>query len=494
MKARRYSTRTRLAAVAAVFACALGVRLVYATEALATIYGHEQERYRIAHFYHEAAAALAEGEDVAAFPSGVAPDETLIVGYPPGYFVLSGAIYRATGNSMGAVLIAQCLLDAVTAALLVLLGEALFSLGAGVVAGLLMALSPQFAYLSLVVKPDTITVLPVVVALLLVARALDRPALWKWIVAGLSLGVACWLRQNALLFAPVLGVVAMLAGGWREHWRGAALLVATCAVAVAPITIRNLVVYGRPIPVTVGSGFALLSGLARDDHAGRYGLPRFAYNYSVEEATRRGLAPEHFFAEYDRRQAGRARRLETKHTVLSLFVLDGIERDAERRAEAMRLIASDPVYFASIYWIRVQRLMGYTEQNRPVPLETARGARAHETLAFYEAVDPRWGRWRYYAERGSWYDFARPMLAAVQRVFVTPVVLGLALVGLALALWRDWRATVLVAAPAVYYVGLQSLMWAEFRHTLPAHVAVFVLVGVLASTVGGWARRRIPAR
>src|SRR5206468_3479061 len=64
----------RYAATAAVFALALGVRLLYATEAIGDVYGVEQERYRIAHFYHEAAASLAEGDDRVAFPHGLAPE------------------------------------------------------------------------------------------------------------------------------------------------------------------------------------------------------------------------------------------------------------------------------------------------------------------------------------------------------------------------------------------------------------------------------------
>ena len=64
---------------------------------------------------------------------------------------------------------------------------------------------------------------------------------------------------------------------------------------------------------------------------------------------------------------------------------------------------------------------------------------------------------------------------------MTPLILVLAAIGLAIALARDWRKALFLLAPAVYYVGLQSLMWAEFRHTLPAHVAVFLFVGVAVS-------------
>lgn len=480
----------RVAAIAAVFVCALGVRLLYATDALADLYGAEQERYRIAHFYHEAAASLAAGDDRVLFPRGLEPAETLLVGYPPGYFVVMAVVYRVTGDEMGAVLLLQCVLDAATAALLVLLGEALFSTAAGFVAGLLMALSPQFAYLSLVLKPDTLAVLPVAIALLLVLRALARPSVAPWVWAGLALGLACWLRQNALLLAPVLAAAALVAGGARANARGAALMLGACAVAVAPLAVRNMAIYGEPIPVTVGSGFALLSGLARDDHAGRYGLPRFAYNFSLEEAAARGLPPDYYFAEYDRMQGGRARAFESKHTVLSVFAVDGIARDRERTRRALEIIGSDPVYFASIYGRRLARLLGYTEQNRPVPLEPRPATRAHETLDFYRGIDPSGGLWRYYGERGSVVDYLRPPLARVQGLFVTPLVLAAAGLGLLLCAAASWRRALFLAVPAAYYLGLQSLMWAEFRHTLPAHLSLFLMIGLLAATLLGFLRRR----
>ncbi len=486
----RSRRRLRIAAMGAIFVCAFGVRLLYATDALGDLYGVRQERYRIAHFYHEAAASLAEGDDRVAFPRARAPGDTLLVGYPPGYFLFMAPIYAATGDSMAAVLLVQAAVDSATCVLLFLLGEALFSTFAGAVASALMALSPQFAYLSLVLKPDTLTVAPVLLAVLLIVRGAQTGRLSRWIWAGVALGVACWLRQNALLLAPALAAAALAACGWRATLKPAAAMVAACVAIVAPLTIRNLALYGDPIPVTVGSGFALLSGLARDDYAGRYALPRFAYNVSVEEAVERGLPPDYYFDEYDRLQARHERKYETKHTVLSVFAVDGIARDRARSREALRLIRSDPAYFATIYWLRVARLMGYTQQNRPVPLSAGRAERAGGTLEFYTSVDPARGRWRYYWNEGHAWDFARPPIAFVQRAFVTPVLLLAAAVGLVACAAASWRRLLLLAVLPVYYLGLQSLMWAEFRHTLPVHVVVFLLIGAAAAAAIAAARGR----
>jgi len=392
-------------------------------------------------------------------------------------------------DGMAAVIVAQCFVDAVACVLLLLLGEALISTFVGAVAGLLMALSPQFAYLSVVLKPDTLTVVPVLAAMLFVVRGLQRDELRSWLFAGVMLGVACWLRQNALLLAPALGAVAVVAAGRRMVVKRAAAMVGVCFALVAPLTIRNVAIYGDPIPVTIGSGFALLSGLARDDYAGRYGLSRFAYNVSVDEARERGLPDAYYFDEYDAHQAGHRRKFETKHTVLSVFAVDGIARDRERRREALGLIANDPPYFASIYWLRIERLLGYTQQNRPVPLEPRPAEHAYESLDFYRGIGA--GSGRYYAEHAHFWDNARPIVAAVQRIFVTPLLLAVAALGLVVCAVRSWRRALLLLTLPAYYLGLQALMWAEFRHTLPVHASVFILIGLACHTVTCAARRAI---
>lgn len=487
----RWNRRARLVACVLVFFVALGVRLLYFTRAEAELYGFEQERFRVAHFYHEAAASLVEGDDRMVFPRDMTAENTLPAGYPPGYFVFMAALYRIFGCDMAIVLLAQCVLDALAAVLLVLLGEALFSTGTGLVAGLLMALSPQFASLSLVVKPDTLTVLPVLGALLLVVRGVRLRQVSAFVLAGLVLGVACWLRQNALLLAPLLAVVALVVGDWRRLWRGALAMIVVCVAVVSPVTVRNYLAYGSVVPVAFGSGFGLLSGLARDDYAGRYGLQRFAYNVTIEEAQARGLEPDDYILRYEELQAGEARQFEVKHSVLSVFAIDGIERDRERTRRALELIRSDPAYYASICWVRVKRLLGFTEQLRAVPLEVGPRDHAFETPELFRALgDPE----AYYAVEGRLYDRVRPWLASAQRLFLSSLVLPPAAIGFLLIALAGWRRLFVLAALPVYYLGLQSLMWAEFRHTLPVHVSIFIAIGALVSVLwrvaDSWRKRR----
>jgi hypothetical protein len=240
--------------------------------------------------------------------------------------------------------------------------------------------------------------------------------------------------------------------------------------------------------VTFGSGFALLSGLARDDHARRYGLSRYAYNVSVEEARARGLDDDYYFRVYDDLQRDHRRKFDTKHTVLSVFNVDGIARDRERTRRALALIADDPAYFATIYVRRVARLYGFTEQLRVVPGSVRPPGRESRTRRFYDGLDAA-DVWE--AQFGASSDHVRALVGMPQRLFRTEFVLAAAALGLALTLATGWRRAAIVLAVAVYYVGLQALLWSEFRHTLPSHLATFLLVGV--AVVAAWRAARLAA-
>jgi hypothetical protein len=230
-----------------------------------------------------------------------------------------------------------------------------------------------------------------------------------------------------------------------------------------------VVSFGQPIPVAFGSGFALLSGLARDDYANKYGLTRFAYNFTVEEAEARGLPSDYFIAEYEAVQASQSRPLEVKHSVLSVFAIDGIARDRERSARAMQLIRSDPVYYASICWVRVKRMLSYTEQRKLVPLDDPGTLRAFEaSLAQGDSSAP---------------NAVGALIWRLQSFFQTRFILPVALAGLVLIAGAGWRRTLLLSSVPLYYLTLQSLMWTEFRHALPIHISVFIAIGVAVVAV-----------
>src|SRR6185295_2988652 len=135
-------------------------------------------------------------------------------------------------------------------------------LGVATIAGLLSALSPHLAYYSLSLSPETVAALPILLAVYFIIKAYKRPRLWLLAAAGVAIGLSCWLRANALLLAPflLLAIPVLFERGKRLRY-GAALVGVTILV-IAPITIRNWVLYHHFIPLSLGAGITLIEGIA----------------------------------------------------------------------------------------------------------------------------------------------------------------------------------------------------------------------------------------
>jgi 4-amino-4-deoxy-L-arabinose transferase-like glycosyltransferase len=127
------------------------------------------------------------------------------------------------------VLTAQALLTALLPAALLLLVTRVAGHRAGLAAGVLAALSPPLGYHASIVTPDALTALLAVLAVLPLgcARAARGAAGGAWLAAaGLTVGIATWLRPNFLLLGPVLALaVPFLLPTLRRPWARAAVMV-----------------------------------------------------------------------------------------------------------------------------------------------------------------------------------------------------------------------------------------------------------------------------
>ena len=346
--------RRRSLAVAAllVFAAAFGVRFLALQDARLE-YGKVQ--WAVTAGYKQVARLLAEGGVASFFAknSPLASPDTL--GHPPGYPFLLAAVFRATGESDAAVQLTQITCDALACVFLLLIVAELFpsNLAAAAVAAALSALSPQFSWNSVMMLPDTLAVLPVLAAVYCLARASrtrgDAPAaeerstratvegqperasrrrvLALMFAAGALIGVSCWLRANAMLLAPFLAFLAVpLLFPPGRRLRASAALLAGALLVVGVLTLRNAVVFGRFIPVSLGAGQTFLEGIADYDDENRFRIPRTDYGITTQEAE----------------ASGRAHHRET------LFGPDGVERDRARLARGFAVVRSHPFWFAGV--------------------------------------------------------------------------------------------------------------------------------------------------
>jgi len=103
--------------------------------------------------------------------------------------------------------------------------------------------------------------MPLVLASLIVlvrlARRRKPPVAWHMLLVGALLGVTAITRSQFLAFVPLALVILALA--WRRNALvPIAALVAGVGVAIAPVTVRNLVVSGELVPISTSGGASLL--------------------------------------------------------------------------------------------------------------------------------------------------------------------------------------------------------------------------------------------
>jgi hypothetical protein len=287
------------------------------------------------------------------------------LGHPPGYSILIAAVQSVFGSSDSAVQFVQIAGDALAAVMIFLIVAELLPLSAGAVAGLLAALSPQFAWNSVLLLPDSISVLPILLAIYLMARSLKNPRLLTFLLAGALIGISCWLRANAMLLSLFVALaVALLVSPTnfslsssrdndklkfvRRRWHFALAVVCGTLLIVLPLTLRNAIVFHRFIPLSLGAGQTLLEGIADYDHEGRFGIPQTDMGIMKQEAEIY-QRPDYYG---------------------TLFKPDGVERERARLSRGLAVIRSHPFWFAGVMAKRASSMVRL-ERARLISTQTA---------------------------------------------------------------------------------------------------------------------------
>ncbi len=273
-------------------------------------------------------ARILMNDGIASFFSPSSPlSDPNTLGHPPGYSILMALVFRVFGESDAAIQFVQISADAIAAVLVFLIASELLPKSVAIIAGLLVALSPQLAWNSILLLPDMLAVLPILLAVYCMVRAVRRgPRLIAILLAGALIGLSCWFRANAMLFAPFLAafVPALFERGKRLQF--AAALLSGALLVIAPLTIRNAFVFRHFIPISLGAGQTLLEGIADYDREGRFGLPDTDMGIMKMEAEL-----------YNRPDYSN-----------TLFNPDGVKRERMRLARGFSVIRSHPVWFFGV--------------------------------------------------------------------------------------------------------------------------------------------------
>ncbi|HVF43587.1 MAG TPA: glycosyltransferase family 39 protein [Pyrinomonadaceae bacterium] len=440
---RRPETRRKLLAFALVFAAAFCVRLLCWQDARAEA---RAVQWAVTENYKQQARLFDENGAPSFFTPGSPTNDPDLLGHPPGYPFVLALVYKLFGGSDASVQVFQIVCDSLAAALVLLIAAELLPFAAAVTAGALAALAPQFCWNSILLLPDTLSVLPALLAVLLLLRADRGRAIASAAAAGVLIGLSCWLRANALLLAPFLALAVPLLFARGVRVRVSLALVAGALAAVAPLTVRNAVVFGEFIPVSIGSGQTLIEGIGDYDPEERFGLPDTDVELQRQEAELYGR-PDY---------------------AASLFGPDAVARDGARRARAFSVIRAHPFWFASVMARRAASMLSLER----VPLAS-------------NAVPVS----------GGWTRPLRLTLRAAQRLFVTAVFLPLYALGLfLLARERRTRALAALAAVPLYYLCVQSALHTEYRYVLAIQYFLLVPAALALGRAGSWARGKWSGR
>ncbi len=435
LKVNRLATRRKLSILVLIFLTALGVRLLNWHSSHS---GVSAVQTSLVLNYKHQAHLIRENGLASLYDSSSSTNDPDLLGHPLGYPILLSLIYRVTAESDTATQLLQMILDSLASVIICLIAFELLPTAVGVFAGLMAAFAPQFSWNSILLLPDSLAALPILLAVLLIIRtrrqSANRTRLLLLLAVGALIGVSCWLRANALLLAPFMALLFLIVYRRGNRMRPALLLVAGAFLAIAPLTIRNAIGFGRFIPLSLGAGQTLIEGIADYNTDGTLGLPQ-----TDIELIRKEVEAYH-----------------RPDYANSLFTPDGPARDRARLLRGLAVIRTHPFWFLRVMLQRAASTLRL--ERTPLRLTTTESA-------------------------GGQSLFQWP-LRTIQRLFITAIFLPLTLIGAAILLYQRQLQTlaILLVVPC-YYFCIQSALHTEYRYVLVIHYFLFVLAAVGAYTI-----------
>jgi hypothetical protein len=439
----------------AIFAISFAVKSLHAADLSPAVHTSEQLAGAMTGEYDARAVSITSGHGLL-YSDDQDSSDTCQLSHAPGYSIFLSGNYRLLGRSYLTVQLVQNLLNSLSPVVLFLIGGRILSWRIGAIAGLLAATSHHLSYYSNFILPDSLAALPVLIAVLLVA---DQPlnkksSAWRFGAAGLLVGLSTWLRANSLILALWAGVFLVVCSPRRRRPALVlgALFVSAWALTVAPITIRNYLVYREFVPVQIGFGITLWEGIGDTDR-GRFGGPRSDGEVIAREEVL-----------YNEPRYG-----------YSWCTPDGIQRDRDRVKRSLAIISAHPFWFLGSILRRAETGIQY---NAHAPLVfraddkalAAAGATAREQVSDDDRLAFQRGEWALSA--GNLFEWSRRPVRAVQRIAKETLLLFIA-AGIIMASIVSRRAAVLMLVVPGYYLLVQSLLHTEFRYTLPMQYFLF---------------------
>ena len=160
----------------------------------------------------------------------------------PMYPYILAAVYYVVGHSYTVVYVLQMILGLGNLLLTYALGRRLFGHKAGLIAMVLMTAYAPLVYLETKLLTETLAIALNLTALLLLMRAMKRPGLTGFLVAGIVMGLSAVCRPSALVSVALIVAWMILSGPrspGRIGFRYTAIMALGVMLAILPVTARN---------------------------------------------------------------------------------------------------------------------------------------------------------------------------------------------------------------------------------------------------------------
>jgi len=369
--------------------------------------------------------------------------------YPPAFPALVALIYKVTGeHSAYSVQLVLWFADLILSFLLIA-GIALTGFGsrAAIAAAFVVALSPLFAMYAAYPSADVPTTWFVLAGNWLLLLAARRKSLWLALAAGAALGIACWLRVNPLYLCVgwAVALLIFLKDAWSLRLKMAAAVLAGTVVLIAPIVIRNYIVFPDFTPTGGTIGANLWEGLGETELGQQHGFILGDDKMVEVERQRKGWPAD--------------MRLEVQWP-------DGIRRDRERTSESLAFIKQHPVWYLGVMLGRMWGMLKVAGD--PVPYTGVSGI----NVTSRKCLPEHW--------QSGLLATSVNVLGAIQSV-ARYLFLPFAAFGIYAGLRSDWRLSCLLLVTVLYYLVPGTAAHTEIRYVLPMQgiLIVFAASGIV---------------
>ena len=215
------------------------------------------------------------------------------IGLGPGLYFLSPlyiyflAAVLAIGHSFTAVRLVQIALGTAAVALVFIAADEWFGRRAAWFAAVLATLTGIFTFYESLILQTALDPFLTAAALACLTLGLKHDARCWYVLAGLTFGVQVCNRPNVALPAAVIAV--LLAA--TRRWQPATAFSIALAVALVPVTLRNIVVSGNWSPTTAShGGLNLYIGNNAQAHGTHHAVPAVTPDITGQQEDTRRIA------------------------------------------------------------------------------------------------------------------------------------------------------------------------------------------------------------